>query len=120
MSSEASYLAPHGPKPQENFLIKTTAPSCKGISFPGPKGNYPESGRGDFFFFPGPQKPRNQVRWGRMLRMSKTEWVVMACYTGWEDGLWGLGSETWYFGLGGGQPRRGCGSGCCAELTWRA
>lgn len=52
MSSEASYLAPHGPKPQENFLIKTTAPSCKGISFPGPKGNYPESGRGDFFFFP--------------------------------------------------------------------
>lgn len=43
----------------------------------------------------------------------------MACSTGRENELWGLGSKIWYFGLGGGQPRSGYGSGCNAKLTWR-
>lgn len=55
-----------------------------------------------------------------MPRMSKMERVVVACYAGRENGLWGLGSKTWYFGLGSGQPRHGCGFGCYSELTWRA
>lgn len=55
-----------------------------------------------------------------MLRMSKMGRVVVACYARRENRLQGPGSKTWYFGLGGGQPRRGCGSGRSAELTWRA
>lgn len=56
-----------------------------------------------------------------MLGMSKMgQAVVASCATGRNNGLWGLGSQTWHLGLGGGQSRRGCGSGCRAQLTWRA
>lgn len=56
-----------------------------------------------------------------MLGMSKMGRVVVAsCAAGTNSGLWGLGSQTWHLGLGGGQSRRGCGSGCRAQLTWRA
>lgn len=72
-----------------------------------------ESQGGEIFFpsgAPGAQKP-GQVR--AVLRVSKTGRVVVAGGAGRE--LPGLGSRTWHFGLGGGQPRRGCGSGCSAE-----
>lgn len=120
--SEASCSAHRAQRSQVDFLIKMTAtakpPTAKALAALGPKGNYTESGRGDFY--PGPQEPRNQVRWGRVLSASKMGWVVVAGYTrGRCAPLRGLGCKTWHFGLGGGQPGPGCGSGCSAGLTWR-
>lgn len=86
------------------------------------EGNYSESVgeiRAPFPRAPGAQKPGQVV--GACTQSEKMgRGVVVAGCTMRENGLLGLGSKRWCFGLRGGQPRCGCGSGCRAKLVWWA